>query len=480
MAKPILDIDDPLDVLVDNTERLLAGDASVFHRSGELVQIENKTLRPIRMSLLRYLMSRACTWTREGKPIHPPTSIARCLMEKSGWDNVRPVKGISPFPPMSPKGNLITKEGYDEETGIYYTGEAQCQLEGVPDKRDAQRSIQTLLDIISGFPFASEAHQSAWLAGLLSPLARYAHNGNTPLVLIQANAPRVGKTRLAKLVSFIITGEDCAVVAQTKNEEEERKRIMTYLRTGKPMVLVDNIVGQYGNATINALATSRFIEDRVLGQSKLLCVPNDTCWFLTGNNVLLAPDTAERCLHIRLMCQDEKPHLRDGFKYADLFSAVQEKRTELLTAALTILQAYIKAGMPKQKMDPWGSFEEWSRLIRGALMWAGMPDPAETRAELEVEADIGKDTSCALIDAWFQLQISMDKPCGFTAKEAFGLLPRAPNLQGALEDITNGKRVNAHVIGRHLREIRDRNYNGKVVKCIPNEKMGHRWQVAEL
>lgn len=27
------------------------------------------------------------------------------------------------------------------------------------------------------------------------------------------------------------------------------------------------------------------------------------------------------------------------------------------------------------RLPPWGSYEPWSDLIRGAIVWAGMPDP---------------------------------------------------------------------------------------------------------
>ena len=39
-------------------------------------------------------------------------------------------------------------------------------------------------------------------------LSRYAHDGNVPLVLVQANAPRVGKTRLVQVISEILTGSE--------------------------------------------------------------------------------------------------------------------------------------------------------------------------------------------------------------------------------------------------------------------------------
>lgn len=486
-TKPILDVDKPLDELVDLAEKHLATEESVFQKSGELVHIMRDRegghiLKPVKASIVRYLLSRVATWAREGKALHPPAAVAKCLIDKTAWQNIRPLRTVATFPPLSSNGRITTDMGYHPDTHVYFTGDVSCHVPDNPTRSDAKRATETLLDIVGDFPFASDAHRSAWVAGLLTPLARFAHDGNSPIFLVQANAPRVGKTTLVKLISHIISGVDCPVVTHTKNEDEERKRILSYLRSGRSMVLIDNVVGQWGGASINALTTSRTFEDRVLGHSKVLQVLNDSMWCVTGNNIILAPDTAERCLHIRLECKDEKPHLRSGFRYPNLFATVHAKRGELLGAALTILKGYIVAGMPKQEMEMWGSFEPWSRLVRGAMLWSGMIDPAITRAELESEADVGKDTATSLILGWAELQRVANAPNGLTAREAHDLLTKGaqvPLLRDALDEIAGGvgKLPNAHTIGRHLREVRDRNYGGHIIRCIPNEKVGHRWFV---
>src|SRR5207253_2438828 len=110
-------------------------------------------------------------------------------------------------------------------------------------------------------------HRSAWLAALLTPLSRFAHDGNVPLVLVQANAPRVGKTRLVQVISYILTGAESPAITQTKGEDETRKRALPLLREARPIVLIDNVLGTFGGATTNAITTSRVFEDRVLGKS---------------------------------------------------------------------------------------------------------------------------------------------------------------------------------------------------------------------
>ena len=48
-------------------------------------------------------------------------------------------------------------------------------------------------------------------------------------------------------------------------------------------------------------------------------------------------------------------------------------------AGLTVLRAFVVAGRPGlDKLTPFGRFEDWSNLVRGALVWLGEPDPAKT------------------------------------------------------------------------------------------------------
>jgi putative DNA primase/helicase len=82
----------------------------------------------------------------------------------------------------------------------------------------------------------------------------------------------------------------------------------------------------------------------------------------------------------RIEVRHERPQERTGFKYAPWLAATRKAhRSELLTAALTILRAYHVAGRPEHSLPSWGSFPAWSRLIREALVWTGAADPFITQ-----------------------------------------------------------------------------------------------------
>jgi hypothetical protein len=73
-------------------------------------------------------------------------------------------------------------------------------------------------------------------------------------------------------------------------------------------------------------------------------------------------------------------------------------RPELVTAGLTVLRAYIAAGRPTP-LDKIGSFETWN-LVREALVWLGLPDPAATRESILAE-DLQKEVLVDLLKLWW-------------------------------------------------------------------------------
>src|ERR1700739_898578 len=54
------------------------------------------------------------------------------------------------------------------------------------------------------------------------------------------------------------------------------------------------------------------------------------------------------------------PSWKSAFKIPDLPAWMRAHHLRLLSAALTVLSAYCKAGRPAQRLKPWGSYEGWS------------------------------------------------------------------------------------------------------------------------
>src|SRR5262249_35472329 len=87
-----------------------------------------------------------------------------------------------------------------------------------------------------------------------------------------------------------------------------------------------------------------------------------------------------------------------GFSPVD---RVCNDRGRYVGACLTILQAYLAAGSPAQA-PPLGSYVEWSRLVRDAVIWAGEKDPCLTIDSTKASDPVAERVS-AVLHHWAQV-----------------------------------------------------------------------------
>jgi putative DNA primase/helicase len=91
-----------------------------------------------------------------------------------------------------------------------------------------------------------------------------------------------------------------------------------------------------------------------------------------GNNMRFADDMTRRTIVSLIDPKMERPEEREIGWNAE--SEARRNRGKYVSACLTIMLAYRAAGRPRQT-TPLGSFETWSRSVRDAIIWAGLPDP---------------------------------------------------------------------------------------------------------
>ena len=311
------------------------------------------------------------------------------IVKRGHWPGIPAIRGIVTCPVLRVDGSILQESGFDANSGLFLDlHETFPPIPNRPSAADIQRAVKTLFDVVGDFPFANDASSSAWLASLLTPLAREAYAGATgPLFLIDANTRGSGKSLLADVNSLIVEGREATRLTAPRDDEEARKRITALVNDSVRLVLIDNIAGKFGSAALDAALTGSTWKDRRLGSTELVEAPLRMTWYGSGNNVILAADTARRTCHIRLESPLENPEDRAGFKYADIRQHCREHRPGILAAALTILRGFIAAGRPQQQVKPWGSFEGWSDLVRNAIVWCGLEDPGETRTELRATSD---------------------------------------------------------------------------------------------
>jgi hypothetical protein len=223
------------------------------------------------------------------------------------------------------------------------------------------------------------------------------------MVLIDANTPGVGKTKLADTIGIITTNQPLPRATQMKTDWEERKQITSILLKGERLLLIDNIGSRFGSPVLDALLTSEIWQDRIVGRSQQVTAQNLLQVIATGNNMQLKADTVRRCLRLQLHTSDEHPEARTGFHHSDLEAWVADQQPQLLSAALTLLRAFVVAGKPKQKIVTLGSFAGWAGLIQSTVMWAYGVDPGEARVKADDEMDLEKEILEKLMRGWNKL-----------------------------------------------------------------------------
>lgn len=467
--------------------------------SGDIQRPEGTaSIRALPLARLRELLASAARWTvrrvtSDGsiheRPAHPPDWTVRAIHARGAWEGIPPLRAVVECPVLRPDGSILAKPGYDDATGILYAPSGDFpEVPERPTREDAKRAAAEILDVVSDFPFASDVDRAAWLAGLLTPLARHAFAGNAPMFLVSGNVRAAGKGLLVAVIAHIVAGRGASSFSQVESEDEERKRITSIALAGDAMVMVDNITRPFGSGTFDKALTDTVWNERLLGANTLQRLPLLSTWYGTGNNVAFASrcDTARRCAIIRIVSPHERPEDRADFRYPDLLGHVRAKRARLLTAALTILRAWIVSGCQGGAMRPWGSFEAWSRIVRGAVVWIGLPDPGEARGSADEEHDTEAAALAELLAGWEEAarELAPDRGAVSIAavlsslhandQERAAARPpytppaeRFPRLRAALAQLIPGvpvgKLPNAMQVGALLRRYRERVIGGRML-----------------
>jgi hypothetical protein len=484
----------------------LAVEPDLYQRAGMLVQVVaqhpcgqgpgaavrrpagSPIVRDLPPALLRERLTRCARWVQECgddlKPVHPPGWCVQAVHARGDWPSVRRLEAVVTHPVLLPDGSILSAAGYHPDPGllVWIPPALSVAVPDRPTREDVAVAVGVLLDVVADFPFERPEHRAAWVASLLTPLAWFAFDGPAPLFLIDKNVRGAGAGLLADVVALTVNGRRFSVMTYTNDREELRKRITSLAAEGERLVLLDNLAGAVGCDVLDAALTSGWWKDRLLGTNQVYDGPLHVCWYGTGNNVQLHADTARRVCHVRMETAEERPELRTGFKYPDLRGHVRADRGRLLSAALTVLRGWVVAGRPAQRLQPWGSFEGWSGVVREAVAFAGLPDPGLTRMALQTAADRDAGAMAALLSA---LEAMDPHRQGVTTAEIIERLRRPPDpapgwyadLQAAVEDLCC--RLDGRLLGYRFRHFQRRNFGGRMLDKKDAPHGTSRWVVAD-
>jgi hypothetical protein len=355
-------------------------------------------------------LARIANWVKATKDdfvdTSPSKDAARDMIVYPS-DDLPPLEAVVTTPVFDGDGRLVSAPGYHRGARLWYfrrPGFDVPPIDERPTLSDVAAARALLVDELLGdFPFVDDSDRAHMLAALLLPFARRLISGITPLHLIEAPTAGSGKGLLVSVLAAVTTGEAAAGGTLPEVDEEVRKKITSELVAGRPLVIFDNADNKkrLDSASLASVLTMPVWKDRLLGQTRMVSVPNRAVWVLTGNNLQLTTEIARRCIRVRIDPRMDRPWLRSGFRHPALIDWAQAHRGRLVHAALTLIQHWLAQGRPRSP-GRLGSFERWSDTVGGILAAAGVPGFLGNLESLYEAADAEGGMWREFVTAWWE------------------------------------------------------------------------------
>lgn len=325
---------------------------------------------------------------KKGEQAHTlfPDSAAKLIVSMvDDLESVRDLRGVTHTPLVREDGTILAEPGYDSATGFLYLPDPALRVPAIPEKPTAEQvsaALKLVLTPSSEFPFITPGDRANYIGAMLTPLLRLMLRPPFKFVAITAPMPGSGKTLLAEILTALHGGVSRGHLPEA---DELRKQITSILyATTAPVVHFDNVTGVVRSEVLAALFTGETWQDRPLGSTADIKLPNDRLWVATGNNLSLGGDLPRRTLSVTIDPGMPSPESRTGFAIPDVKGWTQDNRGELIAALLTLVRAWVCAGRPQQSDPQSDHFGTWRSAVRGILANAGLDgmfDDPETSPE---------------------------------------------------------------------------------------------------
>lgn len=396
----------------------------------------------------------------------PAPLYARTLLARAEWQ-FPVLRGVVRAPTLDRDGRIIEGPGFDTESGLLLDFEPGMfpPVPVDPTKGEARVALEQLADPLRGFPFGDDASRSVALAAVLTALVRSSLR-TAPMHAFDAPTAGTGKSLLAEAVGLLAMGVLPPALSQGKSAEEDEKRLSTVLMAGDPVIHIDNCERPIAGDFLCSLLTQQIVQARILGLSERRVLPSTALVLASGNNLTWAGDASRRAVICRLDAGMERPDTRE-FDF-DCHTEILAARPALVVAGLTVLCAYALADRPV-KLTPMGSFADYD-WIRGALVWLGCADPADTRQTI-LDNDPRKDELVTVMDLWAEALGDRRVEVGEITQ-----LQDQLRLVTALQDAAcRGREWSSKSVGWWLRRHKDRVVDGRCFRNAATSEHRQQW-----
>ena len=475
--------------VVDAAERELAQSRRHYQRGGLIVTVvtdpgtrETRVQEITPPALVRALAG-AATWERfDGRSedwvrADPPARHATVLFDATSYPHLPVLNGLARQPYLRPDGSLMTAAGYDTATGLFGVFDArEFSVPDKPTRTQAEAALALLKSLLVEFSFAGDSDLAAALVAMLAAAIRpsLAH---APMIHARAHMVGSGKSYLCELITAFATPQRGTPTTFPADDEECRKLLLAELLRAPAVVEFDNLTGDLvAHKSLCTVLTSEFMSGRILGVSKTATVSTRALFLSSGNNVGPVQDMTRRCISIRLDPGCETPAAR-SFTRPDLVRDVLRERGRYVSAALTIVRAWIVIGRPKTICKSLAGYGDWSDLCRQPLLWLGCADPTVSVFEAMTE-DPDRETLARLLTSWFTVFGKTPAMVRDAVKQALQLNDENAELHEVLRDIADERgEINRRKLGWWIRRHAGRIVNGQRFIRASGNRSAEAWQV---
>lgn len=466
---------------------------SIFVAGGQVARVATEVdgkgrkftlIRQYGVGGLRGDLARIATWVRPGKDndtdVPPPTEVVVDLVANADKFGLPVLRQIVHSPIFAADGTLHAEPGYSPATQCWYEPRDGMKIPPVPssptDAQVRQAAWKLMGDYLGNFPFETPADRALALALMLLPFMRQLIDGHTPLHLVEASTPGTGKTLLVQAIFQVCYGGDISSMTECKDDAEWSKQITAKLMTGQPIFFIDNVSRTLASAKLASVITSRTWEDRILGASQMLIAPIEHVFVATGNNISASDEVVRRLVRCRLNAHVEKPWQRTGFRHPELLKWGAQHRSELVAAALTLIQTWLDRDRPMYTGRTLGMFEPWAGSVGGVLQIANQQTAFLGNLDkLYAETVRYADNDRAFITGWWEKfggQVVMARDLVPVAAEHLEL-----GRKTAVEQFIP---PSAKSVGWYLVKIHGRVYGDLEVVRTAREGRGDTYQLAKV
>lgn len=374
------------------------------HDNVPIIEIINPLI--LRHIVCKYIEFKKYNRHMEEIPAMPPMENIKDILAWGNWPGVPILEGVAQIPIIHPDGSIIDTPGYDALTKrIYwpYRTDLHLTVPDIVDKQSVDRATAIIDDLIVDFPFIDDSARDNYIALLITAFSRTLFDDLTPLFLIDSPRAGTGKSLLTSIIGYLATGRYSDSFTQPRDEEEWRKQLSTYLRSGATVLIIDNVDNSITSSNLSKFLTSNLWKDRLLGTNTEICIKNRTLTIANGNNISPGRDITRRCVWIRIDAQEAQPWMRpiEKFKHPRLLQYINENINAILSAIYTCIRYWIQIGKP---LGPaYGSYPEWSMTVGGILAACGYDHFLENLYEFQTTIDDEYNEWLSFFAAWYEI-----------------------------------------------------------------------------